>query len=343
MRYRRFGHTDLELSEICFGAMRFTSTADHVTLTEEVSVAAAEEKNRRGRRALEAALEGGVNCIHSSGDYGTRWMLGDILAKHPKRQDLHHIIKMTSPDYEETQFDPKVLRDTVEESLRDLHTDRIAIVQHLQRGPNVAKVDAYSAAGDQRRIGALPELLEPVLDTFEALKKEGKVGHLVSFPHTMGYAKAAMDTGAYDGIAHFMNLIEPEALEILDRMEAEGLGFLAIRPLLQGMLTDKRINRTEIPKNDIKHNPGWDSRYELLQTIRDTIGEPDAHWTNFALKFALSHPAVTTAVASASDEAQVQDMLEASDGHYLPRALLDQVQGIVNTTGMLPKASLFGL
>ena len=343
MRYRRFGRTDLELSEICFGAMRFTSTAGHVTLTEELTEQKAEEQNRKGRRALEAALEGGVNCIHSSGDYGTRWMLSEILEKHPKRRDIHHIIKMTSPDYEEEAFDPKVLRESVEESLRDLHTDRIAIVQHLQRGPRVAKVDAYAATGDKKRIDALPKVLPPLHETFEELKQEGKVGHLVSFPHTMGYAKAALDTGTYEGIAHFLNVIEPEALEILDRLEDEGLGFLAIRPLLQGMLTDKRINRSTIPANDIKHHASWDSRYALLERIREAIGEPESSWTKFALKFALIHPAVTTLVASASDETQVQALLDASDGDYPSRELLDRVYQLVNEVGMPPKADLFGL
>ncbi|APX94013.1 hypothetical protein BWR19_14320 [Halomonas sp. 1513] len=343
MRYRRFGNTDLELSELCFGAMRFTSTADHVTLPGERSQAEAEQQNREGRRALEAALDAGVNCIHSSGDYGTRWMLSEILARHTKRHDIHHVIKMTTPDYEEGQVDPRVLRDSVEEALRDLHTDRIAVVQHLQRGPHVPKVEAYAAEGDARRIGALPAILEPLVETFDALKREGKVGHFITFPHTMGYARAALDTDAYAGVAHFFNVIEPEALPILDRLAQEGRGFLAIRPLLQGMLTDKRVQREGLPADDLKHRAGWDSRYALLDKIRAHIGEPDGGWTDFALKFALAHPAVTSLVVSANNERQVEAMLAACDGNYPERDLLDQVYALVEEVGMPPKADLFGL
>ncbi|EWG98256.1 aldo/keto reductase [Halomonas sp. BC04] len=343
MRYRKFGNTDLVLSEICFGAMRFTSTADHVTLPGEPTRQEAEQQNRNGRRAVEAALSGGVNCIHSSGDYGTRWMLSEILADHPQRKDIHHIIKMTSPDYEEGEFDPKVLRNDVEEALRDLHTDRIAIVQHLQRGPHVPKVEAYAEAGDQRRIEALPEIIGPLQETFAELKQEGKVGHLITFPHTMGYAQAALDSGAYEGVAHFLNLIEPEALEILDRLEREGKGFLAIRPLLQGMLTDKRINRDSLPENDIKRRAGWDSRYALLERIRERIGDPEVSWTTFALQFALAHDAVTSLVASGNNEHQVETMLEACQGEYPSRELLKTVYDIVDELGMPPKADLFGL
>ncbi|MGJ7459923.1 aldo/keto reductase [Halomonas sp. MA07-2] len=343
MRYRQFGNTDLKLSEICFGAMRFTSTASHVTLTESRDREQEETQNREGRRALEAALAGGVNCIHSSGDYGTRWMLSDILARHPKRKEIHHVIKMTSPDYEEGEFDPKVLRQSVEDSLRDLHADRIAIVQHLQRGPHVPKAEAYAEAGDRRRIDALPDMLGPLRETFEALRHEGKVGHLITFPHTIGYATAALDTGAYDGVAHFFNLIEPEALPLLDRLKREGKGFLAIRPLLQGMLTDKRIDRRGLPETDLKLRSGWDSRYALLHKIRECIGEPNESWTRFALKFALAHEAVTSLVASGNSVTQVEALLEACDGQYPSRELLDDVYARVEEVGMPPKADLFGL
>ena len=61
MHARRFGNTDLEVSPICFGPMRFANKAGS---DDDVS--------RNGRRALERALERGVNFLHSSYEYGTR-------------------------------------------------------------------------------------------------------------------------------------------------------------------------------------------------------------------------------------------------------------------------------
>lgn len=55
MQLRRFGNTDLEVSPICFGPMRFASRDGS---DDDVS--------RHGRRALERALERGVNFLHSS-------------------------------------------------------------------------------------------------------------------------------------------------------------------------------------------------------------------------------------------------------------------------------------
>lgn len=123
MRYRAFGNTGLEVSEICYGTMRYASQDG--THDERSSAAA---------RALEEAIDAGINFIHSSYEYGTRWLTGEILGQHPRRHELHHIIKINVPDWGQPKFDPMVLRSQVEDALRELQVDRIAVIQHLHRG-----------------------------------------------------------------------------------------------------------------------------------------------------------------------------------------------------------------
>ncbi len=55
MHYRRFGNTDLEVSEICFGPMRFSAKSPGEDIVSQ-----------EGQRALEHAIDRGVNFIHSS-------------------------------------------------------------------------------------------------------------------------------------------------------------------------------------------------------------------------------------------------------------------------------------
>jgi len=50
-----------------------------------------DEKSQAGKRALERALERGVNFIHSSYEYGTRWAVGKVLKNHPRRGELQTI------------------------------------------------------------------------------------------------------------------------------------------------------------------------------------------------------------------------------------------------------------
>jgi len=340
MKYREFGRTGLRLSVLSFGAMRATGDAAHVARSAPPTQEEIDAQNAAGRAALELALDSGVNCIHSSEDYGTWWMLGDVLRHRAERTEVHHVIKVMTPDYEEVDFDPRRVRDGVEAALRELHAERISVVQHLQRGPNVSKDDAYALAGDDRRIGALPDVADAFGEVIESLRDEGKVACGISFPHTVGYAHAALDTGHYAGIAHFFNLIETEALPLLDRMERHGFGYFAIRPLLQGMLTDKRTARESLPEDDPKTRPGWDTRYALFDRIRHELGDQPS-WTQFALRFAIAHPAVTSLITSAGSPEQMTTMLEAVDAELPSRAVLDRVHALGVQAGDLPKSDLY--
>ena len=155
MNFRQFADTDLNVSEICLGPMRFSA-----------KVPSDDEKSKAGQRALERALERGVNFIHSSYEYRTRWAVGEVLKNHPRRGDLHHIIKVPVPDFDDNgKFDSAKFRLRVEEALRDLHTECIDIIQHLQRArPNT----------DELRIPDIPVVEEEMLEVFEKLRGEGK-------------------------------------------------------------------------------------------------------------------------------------------------------------------------
>ena len=141
MQARRFGNTDLEVSPICFGPMRFAAKGG-----------ADDERSRAGRQALERALERGVNFVHSSYEYGTRWSVGKVLAGHPRRHEIHHVIKVPVPDFDDGgSFDAAKFRLRVEEALSELHTDRIAVIQHLQRAePNRDELRLPAVAADRR-------------------------------------------------------------------------------------------------------------------------------------------------------------------------------------------------
>ena len=172
MNYRQFGNTDLQVSEICFGPMRFSAKEP-----------GDDEKSRAGQRALERAIERGVNFIHSSFEYGTRWAVGQVLKDHPQRHNLHHIIKVPVPNREdEGVFDAVKFRLRVEEALADLHTDRIDVIQHLQRAtPNT----------DELRIPNISAVHEPMMAIFEKLK-EGNYSGCISVVKGMnGWPRSA--------------------------------------------------------------------------------------------------------------------------------------------------------
>lgn len=314
MNYRKFGNTDLEVTEICFGPMRFSAKEP-----------GNDDQSKTGRRALERALERGVNFIHSSYEYGTRWAVGRTLKSHPKRHDLHHIIKVPVPNFDDGgKFDPSKFRLRVEEALRDLYTDRIDVLQHLQRAnPNT----------DDLRISNIPAVHEPMMEIFEKLKEEGKVGYLATFPYTSGFGAEALKTEDFNGMVAYYNLVEMEMAPFFPQLETQGHGFFCIRPFMGGLLTDSRVDRNRLPEGDRFWDKRWDPAYERLDVLKSSLGDRVTSWTQFAVKFALCHPIVTSLIVGLNTPEQVDGVLDAADGNYPDRQVFEKALEIFQRHG----------
>ena len=314
MNDRQFGNTDLHVSEICFGPMRFSAKEP-----------GDDDQSRTGKRALERALERGVNFIHSSYEYGTRWAVGQVLKDHPRRGDLRHIIKVPVPDSnDDSAFDAAKFRLRVEEALRELHADRIDVIQHLQRArPNT----------DERRIPNIPAVHEPMMAIFEKLKGEGKVSYLTTFPYAPGFAAEAMKTDDFSGMVAYYNPIEMEMAGFFEQMAAKRQGFFCIRPFMAGLLTDRRVDRSRLPEDDRFLDENWDAAYDRLETLQSALGEEVTSWTAFAVKFALCHPIVASLIVGLNTPEQVDGVLDAADGNYPDLKVFEKALEIFRVQG----------
>ena len=301
MKYRNYGNTDLSVSEICYGTMRYASKEGTM-----------DDQSRAGARALEEAVDAGINFIHSSFEYQTRWLTGKILGRHPKRHDLHHIIKINVPDWGKPSFDKESFRGQVEEALRDLNVDRIAVVQHLHRG-TVDRELGYCSEGEPKRLSEFEAVTEPLLEEFQKLRDEGKVGYLATFPYTMGYGKRAVESGSFSGIVAYFNALETEMLDLFPAMEEQGMGFIGIRPFAAGLLTDRRVDRGALSASDRMSDKQFDRFYDQLGKIREELDLEPQSWTKFAIQFSLAHPRIASTVVGLTTPEQIQTILEAVD------------------------------
>ena len=310
MQYRRLGGTDLDVSVICLGPMR----------------AAAREpgndgKSQAGERALREALDAGVNFIHSSYEYGTRWMMGPVLKEYARRADLHHVIKVPVPDFkDEGRFDAGKFRLRIEEALRELHAERISVLQWMWRSdPN----------SDELRVPMLGGILDDVREVFEAMRQEGKVGYLMTFPYTVGCAQAAVDTGAFAGLIAYYNLVEMEMADLFDDLQERGMGFIAIRPLYQGILTDERADQKSLAAGDRfgeeQYVQDFAKRARIAEEFREEIG---GSMTSFALRFALAHPLVASLVVGLNTPAQVAGVVKALEAELPSAAVVGKAQSL---------------
>lgn len=322
MERRPFGNTGMELPEICFGTMRFAAKTP-----------SDDERSRAGQRALEEALDIGLDFVHSSYEYGTRWATGQVLAHHPHRDRVRHAIKVNAPDWGEARFDPAAFRRQIEDALRELRAERIDIVQHLQRG-DFDRALGYDDRAEPQRIADLDAVLEPLREVAQQLRDEGLIGALTTFPYTVGYARAAIASGAFDGIVAYFNLLETEMVDVFDLMRERGMGFIGIRPLMGGLLTDARIDRSALPPGDRMLDPSWDRAYDQLAEVRAIVepeigrGRTAPSWTSFALKFSLVDPIIASTVVSINTPEQLLEVLAAVEGPRPDPALLPRLHEI---------------
>lgn len=296
MDYRRLAGTDLDVSTLCFGPMRSAAKTP-----------GEDDQSQAGARALEAALDAGVNFVHSSYEYGVRWMMNGVLKDHAKRHDIHHVIKLPVPDWkDENRFDEAKFRMRVEEALKDLAAERIAVLQWMWRtDPN----------DDENRIALLPNIIDDVTAVFEKMRDEGKVGYLSNFPYTPTAAKAAMDTNAFSGTIAFYNPIEMEMQPLFAEMAQKDMGFLCIRPLYQGILTDGRDSLEDLPDGHHLKKPENASDFAKRQAVAKTFAdEIDGSMTRFALRFPLYSENIASVITGLNTEQQVLQAVGYLDG-----------------------------
>lgn len=312
MDYRRIGGTDLDVSVLCFGPMRAAAKDGADTDT-----------SRAGARALEAALASGVNFLHSSYEYGTRWMMTEVLRGHPKRHDIHHVIKVPVPDRDDgSAFSEAKFRMRVEEALSELAAERIAVLQWMWR---------TRPHDDAHALPVLADIADELTAAFERLRDEGKAGHLMTMPYTVPTARAALDTGRFTGLVGYYNAIEMEMADFFDEMQAGDRSYLCIRPLYQSILTDRRSSWEEVPDDHYlqrtrKENP---DAFRQRQAVADAFAdEIDGSMTRFALRFPLFSPTVASVITGLNTEAQVDEAVAALDGVEVRPDLVKRAQDL---------------
>lgn len=304
MKYRQLGNTDIKLSEVTFGPMRWRS-------------------KQEGETALEQAVEAGITTLHSSNEYGSMDDLAACLQTFPKKQRLQHIVKVNNPDHGEERFSAEAFRDTIEQTLKLLGTERIDVVQHLQRGKS--SEFAYLPKGDERRLNEFDEVTNALTEVFGKMQQEGKVGALASFPYTTGFAEKAIDSGSFSALAAYFNPVEAEMFDFFPAMQEKHMSLIAIRPLLTGLLTEKRADRDSLPADDPFRDAAWDTAYETLAAVQKELKEQPDKLEELAVQFTLAFPETVTAVMGMNNAQQVASAVHAVENNALDQETARQM------------------
>jgi aryl-alcohol dehydrogenase-like predicted oxidoreductase len=312
MRYRTFGRTGWQVSEIGYGMWGmggWTGSNDDESL-----------------RALDRALALGCNFFDTAWAYGlgkSETLLGQALRKVRGSASPVYVATKIPPknmkwparaeySVDET-YPPDHIREYTEKSLQDLGVQTIDLQQfHVWS-------DAWAAdAGWQRAI-----------DDLKREKLMRAVGISVNRWEATNVMRA-LETGLIDSVQVVYNVFDqaPED-DLLPYCRAHQIAVIARVPFDEGSLTGTLTAASTWPDGDWRNT--YFNREHLAATLErvDRLRPlvPDGmELPELALRFILEHPAVSTTIPGMRRPEHVERNLAASDGVRLPPRLRDALK-----------------
>lgn len=226
--------------------------------------------------------------------------------------------------------------ESVEGSLRRLGRESVDLIQFHNR------MDLTSRPTEDH--WSVDNLLE-VADTFQNLAKQGKVRFWgftgLGLPTAI---LAAIQTCKLHSIQSCYNLLNPSAgravdsdfpyenySQAIDAAGAHGVGVIAIRVLAGGALAgtlDRHPVAASAP-NPIGSSQDYASDVAHAQRFRFVVDEGHADsLAEAAIRFVISHPAVSTALVGTSNQQQLEAAVAAVERGPLPAPVLAQIVAV---------------
>jgi aryl-alcohol dehydrogenase-like predicted oxidoreductase len=294
---RRLGRTGLMVSEIGFGGWGVGGG----------SWGGADDQN--SIPALNKAFDLGLNFVDTALVYG---------AGHSEKLIACVLKRRTEQIYVATKIPPKnrlwparpgiPLRDVfprehvekcVNESLRNMRRDGVDLIQfHVWN-------EEWAEQGDWR-------------ESVEWLKQSGKarfVGISVN-DHSPATVMPALRTGLIDCVQVIYNIFDPSPQEKLFPLcQQLDIGVISRVPFDEGSLTGTFTPKTSFPPGDMRQRYFGGDRMratcERVDTLRNELGHEEP-LAQTALRFCLSHPAVSTVIPGMRKVGHVEQNLSAS-------------------------------
>jgi aryl-alcohol dehydrogenase-like predicted oxidoreductase len=313
MKYRRLGRTGFEVSEIGYGAWGI-SGKQWIGASEKESLA-----------ALRRAIDSGVNFIDTALAYGdgtSEALVGRavreagrevyVATKVPPKNRLWPARPGIGLD---EVFPHDYILHSTDESLRNLGVDAIDLQQLHVWNPEWLDRDEWRRA-------------------FETLKASGKVRAVgISInDHQPESGIGIVETGLIDTVQVIYNIFDqtPEE-ELFAACLRNNIGVLARVPFDEGSLTGRITAGTVFPDGDFRNSYFRDDRKKQVEArvaaiVRDLHLPDTTHMPEVAIRFCLSHPAVSTVIPGMRSVSSVDSNVMASGQGPLPPNTLETLR-----------------
>jgi aryl-alcohol dehydrogenase (NADP+) len=306
MQYRNLGGTGVKVSPYALGALMFATQVGNPDPADSV-------------RIIHRALDAGINLVDTADAYGdSEEVVGRAL--QGRRDDVVLTTKVGRPIGEDPNHQGASRRwimTAVENSLRRLRTDHIDVYQLHRPDPDTDIEETLSALTDllhSGKIRAFGTSGMPASDLVQA--------HWVA--ERRGLERFRTEQPPYSMLNRG---IEREVLPVAQHY---GMGVLVWGPLGQGMLTGRvrRGQDTDVTRARFMKAFNDERRLDVVERLillADEAGLPMPH---LAMAFAISHPAITSALLGVRTMEQLDDLLGGVDV-VLSDDVLDRIDEIV--------------
>ena len=310
MRYRTFGRTDWQVSEIGYGmwGMGGWSGSD----------------DDESLRALNRAVELGCNFFDTAYAYGdgrSEKLLGQLVRAHPDKK-LYNATKIppknrmwpAEPHFRiEDVFPPDYIREYTEKSLKNLGLDSVDLIQF--------HVWDDTWADDERWQKAVADLKrEGLIRAFGISVDRWQPDNVIR----------ALRTGLIDAVQVIYNIFDQNPEDELFLVCRElNVAVIARVPFDEGTLTGTLTLDTKFPEGD------WRATYFVPENLKASVERaenlrplipPGMTMPEMALRFILSNPDVSTVIPGMRKTKHVESNIAASDKGGLDPELIQQLR-----------------
>jgi len=293
MQYRKFGNTNLLVSEIGFGAWAIGGG----TMIGNTAIGWGEANDDVSVRAIHSAIDAGINFFDTADIYGlghSEELLGKTTGKNKNIIIATKIGNVSRNDQFTVDYSKEYILNACGESLKRLQREVIdyyqlhtARLQHLQQGECIEAMQQLQQQGKIRYWGLS-------LNTFEPLPE----------------AEYLINNSLGNGFQLVLNILNQKALQLVKQAAAKGYGIIARMPLQFGLLTGKFDNGVSFAANDHRKNrltPAIiETANKALQPVWNLCQKYACTKTQLALSYVLSYPEVSTTIPGIRTAAQAE-------------------------------------
>lgn len=304
MEYRELGKTGLKISHLSFGASSLGSVFHETKEAESI-------------KAVETAVEGGINFIDVSpyyGHYKAETVLGKALKGIPRdKYYLSTKVGRYGKDGVNTwDYSAKRATESVYESMERLGIDYIDLI-------NVHDIE-FQAAME----GGLQKVVDETLPALVELKKKGLVGHVGITDLQLENLKWVVEhseEGTVESVLNFCHycLNDDKLVDFLDFFEQHGIGVVNASPLSMGLLSVRGVPTW---------HPAPKALVEVCGKAAQFCAEKGYPIEKLAVQYSVSNPRIASTLFSSANPENVKRNIGWANEEP-DRDLVKEVQNII--------------